>query len=138
MGHALRRTMEKYMATCRIFLVTNSTSKVIPAIKSMCLNIRVSAPSQAEVVSVLQMVAKKEGCNLPLELADKIASKSSRNLRRALLMAEACKVQQYPFLPNQQVPQHPRLRTLSSRGRLRAPDGGQEGGLQPAPRVGRL
>jgi len=101
--HALRRTMEKYMATCRIFLVTNSTSKVIPAIKSRCLNIRVSAPSQAEVVSVLQMVAKKEGCNLPLELANKIATKSSRNLRRALLMAEACKVQQYPFQPDQQV-----------------------------------
>ena len=38
--HALRRTMEKYMSTCRIILVANSTSKVIPAIQSRCLLIR--------------------------------------------------------------------------------------------------
>ena len=47
--HALRRTMEKYTATCRLILYCNSTSKVIPAIRSRCLGIRVSAPSHVEV-----------------------------------------------------------------------------------------
>lgn len=47
--HALRRTMEKYMATCRLILCCNSTSKVIPAIRSRCLGVRVPAPSIEEV-----------------------------------------------------------------------------------------
>ena len=47
--HALRRTMEKYMATCRLILCCNSTSKVIPAIRSRCLGLRVAAPSVDEV-----------------------------------------------------------------------------------------
>lgn len=53
--HALRRTMEKYMATCRIILCVNSTSRVIPAIRSRCLGIRVSAPSVDEIVSILEV-----------------------------------------------------------------------------------
>ncbi len=48
--HALRRTMEKYTATCRIILCCNSTSKVIPAISSRCLGVRVPAPTMDEVV----------------------------------------------------------------------------------------
>ena len=48
--HALRRTMEKYMATCRIILCCNSTSKVIPAIRSRCLGVRVPAPAVEEVL----------------------------------------------------------------------------------------
>ena len=47
--HALRRTMEKYTATCRLVLCCNSTSKVIPAIRSRCLGIRVAAPTNDEV-----------------------------------------------------------------------------------------
>ena len=42
-------------------------------------------------------IAKKENCQLPLELAERIAAKSNRNLRRAILLTEACRVAQYPF-----------------------------------------
>ncbi|KAM7350601.1 replication factor C subunit RfC38 [Cochliomyia hominivorax] len=101
--HALRRTMEKYVATCRIILSVNSTSRVIPAIRSRCLGIRVAAPTPAEMSFVLQNISKRENIALPLELAERIIDKSERNLRRAILMLEACKVQQYPFTAQQDI-----------------------------------
>lgn len=101
--HALRRTMEKYVATCRIILSVNSTSRVIPAIRSRCLGIRVAAPSVDEITTVLQAICKRENISLPSELAARIVEKSERNLRRAILMLEACKVQQYPFTAQQDI-----------------------------------
>ncbi|TRY90953.1 hypothetical protein DNTS_022189 [Danionella cerebrum] len=92
--HALRRTMEKYMATCRLILCCNSTSKVIAPIRSRCLAVRVPLPSVEEVCNVLSGVCRKEGLLLPPELAKRVAEKSNRNLRKALLMCEACRVQQ--------------------------------------------
>ncbi|KAJ8027897.1 Replication factor C subunit 3 [Holothuria leucospilota] len=103
--HGLRRTMEKYTSTCRLILCCNSTSKVIPAIRSRCLGVRVAAPSEEQIAQILQNVCKKENLTLPPELAKSIASKSERNLRKALLMCEACKVQQYPFSYNQAIPE---------------------------------
>lgn len=102
--HALRRTMEKYMSTCRLILCCNSTSKVIGPIRSRCLAVRVALPSTEEVCSVLTSVCRKEGLLLPGELAKRIAEKSGRNLRKALLMCEACRVQQYPFSADQDIP----------------------------------
>lgn len=43
------------------------------------------------------MVSKKENINLPDEFSRRIAEKSGRNLRRALLMLESCKVQQLAY-----------------------------------------
>ncbi|TRY90952.1 hypothetical protein DNTS_022189 [Danionella cerebrum] len=103
--HALRRTMEKYMATCRLILCCNSTSKVIAPIRSRCLAVRVPLPSVEEVCNVLSGVCRKEGLLLPPELAKRVAEKSNRNLRKALLMCEACRVQQYPFSPDQDIPE---------------------------------
>jgi len=54
---------------------------------------------------VLQQVCRKENLNLPVELAQRIAELSGRNLRRALLMCETCRVQQYPFSADQVVTQ---------------------------------
>lgn len=51
-------------------------------------------PSSLQVRSVLSNVCKKEGLLLPPELAKQIAEKSGRNLRKAMLMCEACRVQQ--------------------------------------------
>ena len=46
---ALRRTMEKYAATCRLILCCNSPSKLIHPLRSRCLGIRVGAPSVDQV-----------------------------------------------------------------------------------------
>eukprot|EP00669_Euglena_mutabilis_P001851 TRINITY_DN12433_c0_g1_i1.p1 TRINITY_DN12433_c0_g1~~TRINITY_DN12433_c0_g1_i1.p1 ORF type:complete len:355 (-),score=97.87 TRINITY_DN12433_c0_g1_i1:168-1211(-) len=100
---ALRRTMEKYMRTCRLILTASTTSKIIDPLRSRCLGIRVPLPSPEEVVGLLQTVARKEGATLPPPLAERIAESSGGNLRRALLALEACRVQQYPFTADQQV-----------------------------------
>ena len=91
------------MSTCRIILCANSTSKVIPAIQSRCLLVRVPAPTHDEIITVLQNIAKKENCQLPLELAQRVSEKSNRNVRRAILLLEACRVNQYPFTTDQPV-----------------------------------
>ena len=47
--HSLRRTMEKYSAACRLILCCSSASKVIEAVRSRCLNVRINSPSRDEV-----------------------------------------------------------------------------------------
>ena len=105
--------MEKYMSNMRIILCANSTSRLIAPIKSRCLLMRVAAPSEDEVftsskiwattmtndfflsqmMDVLKHVAKRVGFDLPPEAARKIVLDSEGNLRKALLVLEALKMQ---------------------------------------------
>ncbi|KAL3895565.1 MAG: hypothetical protein SGCHY_004626 [Lobulomycetales sp.] len=86
--HGLRRTME---------------NRIIGPIRSRCLLIRVPSPSSDEICTVLQSVAEMESINLPDAFARQIAGSCKGNLRRGLLMLEAAKIQQYPFIEGQQV-----------------------------------
>ncbi|URE04593.1 Replication factor C subunit [Musa troglodytarum] len=102
--HSLCRTMEKYSASCRLILCCNSSSKVTEAVRSRCLNIRVNAPTEEQIIKVLEFIGKKENLQLPPGLTARIAAHSNRNLRRAILSFETCRVQQYPFTVNQALP----------------------------------
>nr|XP_043632878.1 replication factor C subunit 3 [Erigeron canadensis] len=102
--HSLRRTMEKYSASCRLILCCDSSSKVTEAVRSRCLNVRINAPKEDQIVKVLEFIGKKEGLQLPPGFAARIAEKSGRSLRRAILSFETCRVQQYPFTNNQVIP----------------------------------
>ncbi|KAG2355061.1 P-loop containing nucleoside triphosphate hydrolase protein [Suillus spraguei] len=90
---ALRRTMEKYMSNMRIILCANSTSRLIAPIKSRCLLMRVAAPNPGEMQIVLEHVAKKLKFDLPEEASQQIAEDSAGNMRKALLVFEALKMQ---------------------------------------------
>ncbi|KNZ73898.1 Replication factor C subunit 5 [Termitomyces sp. J132] len=90
---ALRRTMEKYMANMRIILCANSTSRLIAPIKSRCLLMRVAAPNAEEMEVVLNYVAKRAPFMLPQEVARRIIEDSGGNLRKAILVLEALKMQ---------------------------------------------
>lgn len=43
--------MEKYSAYCRLILCCNSSSRVTEAIRSRCLNVRINAPSEEQVIN---------------------------------------------------------------------------------------
>jgi len=97
--HALRRTMEKYIATCRLILVGESCSRVIPAIKSRCLLLRIAAPTERDITGILLNIARREAVTLTQDAAEKIAQTSDRNLRRAILMMETYVVKSGKSIP---------------------------------------
>ncbi|KAI0833309.1 P-loop containing nucleoside triphosphate hydrolase protein [Trametes gibbosa] len=90
---ALRRTMEKYMSNMRLILCANSTSKLIAPIRSRCLLMRVAAPNPEEMREVLDYVGKCEGFAIPDDTVAHIAADSNGNLRKAILVLEALKMQ---------------------------------------------
>jgi replication factor C subunit 3/5 len=92
---ALRRTMEKYSPNLRLILLANSTSNIIAPIRSRTLLVRVAAPTEEEICTVLAQVGKKEGYTRCEGLEKRIAQESYRNLRRALLMFEAVHAQKF-------------------------------------------
>lgn len=87
----LRRTMEKYMHNCRIIFNCESLSKVLPPLKSRCVQIRVPGPKREDIYNTLQSIAKYEDFTLHDEVAYKIADDSNRNMRKAIMQLQLLK-----------------------------------------------
>ncbi|CAP22811.1 Protein CBR-RFC-3 [Caenorhabditis briggsae] len=103
--HGLRRTMEKYANNCKIVLCCESLSRIIEPLQSRCIIINVPAPTDVEVEKVLRKVIQKENLNMPDSVLQKIVEKSEGNLRRAILMTEAIKMENEGGIPaNAQIP----------------------------------
>ncbi|CAM9108858.1 unnamed protein product [Ectocarpus fasciculatus] len=100
---SLRRTMEKYSSICRIILICDTPSKIIDPVRSRCLGIRVPAPSNDDIADILSDISKNENIVCPRDFAMRISMQSEKNIRRALLMLEAAKVQHYPLAADQPV-----------------------------------
>lgn len=81
---SLRRTMEKYMSTCRLIMSCNSLTKVIPPIRSRCLSIRVPCPTNDDIKSILTEIKLSESLSISDNQMDLIIKNSERNIRKAI------------------------------------------------------
>ncbi len=86
---ALRRTMEKYTATCRFILSCNYSSKIIEPIQSRCAVYRFKPISSAAVEERIRHIAKAEGINLTEDGMDAIKYVAAGDMRRAINALQA-------------------------------------------------
>jgi replication factor C small subunit len=81
---ALRRTMEKYAATCRFILSCNYSSKIIEPIQSRCALFRFRPLKPDAIKSYLRSIAKTESLEVAPDGIDAIIYVAQGDLRRAL------------------------------------------------------
>ena len=81
---ALRRTMERYSATCRFVFVTTRPSAVIPAIASRCLPLFFAPIESATIRTRLEEILTAEAATLPIDDLDLVVHAAQGDLRRAM------------------------------------------------------
>lgn len=85
---ALRRVMERYHETTQFVITTRQPSKLIAPITSRCVPLAMRAPTDAEVVTVLDGIVESEGVEYDREGLKYLASYADGDLRKAILGAQ--------------------------------------------------
>lgn len=85
---SLRRTMEKYANTCKFIFISNQLSKVHEPLKSRCMMIRIPAPTDNMIMSIIINIAVKEKIKLTGNNIMDIISYSKNNINKAIGMLE--------------------------------------------------
>jgi replication factor C small subunit len=79
---ALRRTMENFTKTCRFILSCNYSSKIIEPIQSRCAVFKFRPLAKEELLSIIDLIAKKEGLTITPEAKDALIVVSEGDCRK--------------------------------------------------------
>jgi replication factor C small subunit len=90
--HALRRMMERYSSTTRFILVTRRSSKIIPAIRSRCVNVHFRRISDGAILKLLERISKSEGVEVTDDGLKAIAYTAKGDCRRGINTLQAASV----------------------------------------------
>ena len=87
--HALRRTMESYASSCRMVLICNYSSRIIPPIQSRCAIFRFSRLSDNEIAGRLKYIADKESVKVLASGIGAILYLAEGDMRAAINLVQA-------------------------------------------------
>jgi len=90
--HALRRTMERYVSSCRFCLIVNYSSRIIDPIQSRCAIFRFPRLDEKQLKKRIHYIAQQEGVELSEDGIEAILYVSSGDMRRAINALQATAV----------------------------------------------
>jgi len=85
---ALRRVMERHHQTTQFVITTRQPTKLIPPIRSRCFPVPMRAPTDAEIVAVLEGIVESEHVDYDDDGLEYVAGYADGDLRRAILAAQ--------------------------------------------------
>jgi replication factor C small subunit len=87
--HALRRTMETYASSCRMILICNYSSRIIPPIQSRCAIFKFNRLDEDAISARLKYIAKKEKVQLKSKGLEAILYIAEGDMRAAINLLQA-------------------------------------------------
>jgi len=90
--HALRRTMERYVTTCRFCLICNYSSRIIDPIQSRCAIFRFPRLDENDLKERIMSIAKQEKVKLTDDGMDAILYIAGGDMRRSINVLQAAAV----------------------------------------------
>ena len=87
--HALRRTMESYASSCRMILICNYSSRIIPPIQSRCAIFKFARLSDEDMAERLDFIAKEESIKVNPKGKDAILYLANGDMRVAINLLQA-------------------------------------------------
>ena len=88
---SLRRTMEKYSDTCKFILVSEQLSKVIEPIRSRCLLLRISLPTNIQIIETILYICNNENITIKYKDIMQILYKTDNKISNAIWLLDMYK-----------------------------------------------